>query len=108
LTAGQVVAGDGKALRRSHDHSEGKKALQIVSLWASENGVVLGQRKVDEESIENKVHWVLDIAFREDDCRIRAGNGAENFAPTCRSEPAQTREFGEAQPESLAQESCLG
>ena len=30
--------------------------------------------------IENKVHWVLDIAFREDDCRIRQGNGAENFA----------------------------
>jgi predicted transposase YbfD/YdcC len=30
--------------------------------------------------IENKVHWVLEIAFREDDCRIRKGNGAENFA----------------------------
>jgi predicted transposase YbfD/YdcC len=30
--------------------------------------------------IENKVRWVLDIAFREDDCRIRKGNGAENFA----------------------------
>jgi predicted transposase YbfD/YdcC len=30
--------------------------------------------------IENKLHWVLDIAFREDDCRIRQGNGAENFA----------------------------
>jgi predicted transposase YbfD/YdcC len=30
--------------------------------------------------IENKVHWVLDITFREDDSRIRRGNGAENFA----------------------------
>jgi predicted transposase YbfD/YdcC len=30
--------------------------------------------------IENKVHWILDITFREDDCRIRKGNGAENFA----------------------------
>jgi len=29
---------------------------------------------------ENKVHWVLDIAFREDGCRIRKGSGAENFA----------------------------
>ena len=31
-------------------------------------------------SIENEVHWVLDIAFREDDCRIRAGSAAENMA----------------------------
>ncbi len=30
--------------------------------------------------IENKLHWVLDVIFREDDCRIRTGYGAENFA----------------------------
>ena len=30
--------------------------------------------------IENKLHWVLDVAFREDDCRVRAGNAAENYA----------------------------
>jgi predicted transposase YbfD/YdcC len=30
--------------------------------------------------IENELHWVLDVVFREDDCRIRAGNAAENFA----------------------------
>lgn len=30
--------------------------------------------------IENSLHWVLDIAFREDDCRIRRGNGPQNFA----------------------------
>jgi predicted transposase YbfD/YdcC len=30
--------------------------------------------------IENELHWVLDIAFREDDCRVRAGYAAENFA----------------------------
>ena len=30
--------------------------------------------------IENQLHWVLDIAFREDDCRLRKGNGAQNFA----------------------------
>ncbi len=28
--------------------------------------------------VENKAHWVLDVAFKEDDCRIRLGNGAEN------------------------------
>jgi predicted transposase YbfD/YdcC len=30
--------------------------------------------------IENQLHWTLDISFREDDCRLRKGNGAENFA----------------------------
>ena len=30
--------------------------------------------------IENSCHWVLDMAFGEDDCRIRTGDGAQNFA----------------------------
>lgn len=30
--------------------------------------------------VENKLHWTLDVAFREDDCRVRAENAAENFA----------------------------
>jgi predicted transposase YbfD/YdcC len=31
-------------------------------------------------SIENELHWVLDVAFREDECRVRAGNAAENLS----------------------------
>ena len=30
--------------------------------------------------IENSLHWVLDVTFRQDDCRIRKGNAAANFA----------------------------
>jgi predicted transposase YbfD/YdcC len=30
--------------------------------------------------IENKLHWVLDVAFREDHCRVRKDYGPENFA----------------------------
>ena len=30
--------------------------------------------------IENSVHWVLDVTFGEDYCRVRKGNGAENFS----------------------------
>lgn len=28
-------------------------------------------------AVENKLHWVLDVTFREDESRIRRGNGAE-------------------------------
>jgi predicted transposase YbfD/YdcC len=30
--------------------------------------------------VENKLHWVLDVVFREDDCRSRTGFSAENFS----------------------------
>jgi len=30
--------------------------------------------------IENELHWCLDVAFREDDSRIRKGAGAQNFS----------------------------
>lgn len=30
--------------------------------------------------IENGLHWVLDVAFREDECRVRVGAAAQNFA----------------------------
>jgi len=52
FTAGQVIAIDGKTLRRSHDRFLGKGAIEIVSAWASANQLVLGQVKVDEGSNE--------------------------------------------------------
>jgi len=33
-------------------------------------------------SVENELHWVLDVSFREDHSRIRRGNSAENMATT--------------------------
>jgi predicted transposase YbfD/YdcC len=35
-------------------------------------------------SIENNLHWQLDVSFNEDQRRIRKGNGAENFSRLCR------------------------
>ena len=52
LTKGEVVAVDGKTLRRSHDKRNGKSAIHMVSAWASANGIVLGQRKIDDKSNE--------------------------------------------------------
>jgi len=51
-TAGQVVAIDGKTLRRSHDRATGKGPLHLVSAWASANHLVLGQIAVDAKSNE--------------------------------------------------------
>jgi predicted transposase YbfD/YdcC len=39
----QVVAVDGKTLRRSHDRGAGKGPLHLVSAWAVESGLVVGQ-----------------------------------------------------------------
>jgi hypothetical protein len=57
VTKGQVIAIDGKTLRRSHDRYVGKEAIHMVSAWATANprldrGLVLGQTKVDERSDE--------------------------------------------------------
>ena len=52
VTKGQVVAIDGKTARCSHDKTSGKAAIHLVSAWASENGIVLGQRKVDSKTTE--------------------------------------------------------
>jgi predicted transposase YbfD/YdcC len=51
-TAGRLVAIDGKTLRHSFDRASGKGALHVVSAWASENRLVLGQQAVDGKSNE--------------------------------------------------------
>lgn len=51
-TQGEVIALDGKTLRHSFDTATGQSALHLVSAWASENGLVLGQLKVDGKSNE--------------------------------------------------------
>ena len=52
LTVGQVIAIDGKKLRRSHDQDTGKAAIYMVSAWATQNQLVLGQTKVADKSNE--------------------------------------------------------
>ncbi len=54
LTDGEIVAIDGKKLGRSYDRTSHKAAIHMVSAWATENHLVLGQRKVNEKSNEIK------------------------------------------------------
>jgi predicted transposase YbfD/YdcC len=48
----QVVAVDGKTLRRSHDRHTGTAALHLVSAWATASGLVVGQVATDAKSNE--------------------------------------------------------
>lgn len=52
IVGAQVIAIDGKVLRRSHDRGIGKAAIDMVSAWATANSLVLGQVKTDEKSNE--------------------------------------------------------
>jgi predicted transposase YbfD/YdcC len=52
LTAGQVIAIDGKTLRRSFDAASSKSAIHMVSAWATANHISLGQVVVDAKSNE--------------------------------------------------------
>jgi predicted transposase YbfD/YdcC len=52
ISDGDVVAIDGKTLRRSFDRASSKAAIHMVSAWSTKNQVVLGQVKTTEKSNE--------------------------------------------------------
>src|SRR5437879_3052240 len=53
-------------------YSIGSHGVQTVEMFAKASRSHWG--------IENKLHWVLDVVFREDDCRARTGHSARNFS----------------------------
>lgn len=66
VTQGEIVAIDGKTLRRSFDRRAGKSALHLISAWACTNRLVLGQLKTDAHSNEipaiPQLLHLLDVA----------------------------------------------
>lgn len=65
LFPGEVIPIDGKALRATREGNKKTSAIYIVSAWASENGICLGQSQVDKKSNEKtaipKLLEALDI-----------------------------------------------
>jgi predicted transposase YbfD/YdcC len=66
LSKGTLVNIDGKTLRGSKSPADGKKALNVVSAWATEASVVLGQIRCEEKSNEitaiPELLKIIDIA----------------------------------------------
>jgi len=52
VSRGQVIAIDGKTVRRSHDRTIGQDAIHMVNAWATHNGIALGQWQTDAKSNE--------------------------------------------------------
>lgn len=64
VSDGEIIALDGKQLRRSFDSEDNKAAIHMVSAWATSNRLVLGQRKVDEKS--NEIAAIPELLRRLD------------------------------------------
>ena len=64
--------------RRFGDKRETETRYYISSLPGSARQHANAIR--DHWHIENRLHWVLDVSFRQDDCRIRTGQAPQNMA----------------------------
>lgn len=67
-----------RAERHIGSEKEVKDRYYLSSLTG--NAAMLLDAKRTHWQIENSLHWVLDIAFREDECRVRKDHGDQNFA----------------------------
>ena len=65
-------------IRKVNGKTKVETGYYISSL--TNNAKLLGESVRTHWGIENSLHWVLDVAFREDDCRIRKDDAPQNFA----------------------------
>lgn len=72
---------------RREDLSTGKTSTERRYFISSRKGVdakAMAEAVRGHWSVENKLHWQLDVSFNEDQRRIRKHHGAENFSRLCR------------------------
>jgi predicted transposase YbfD/YdcC len=65
----------------------GKTSIErryFISSHTGANAQAMARAVRGHWGIENKLHWQLDVSFREDERRIRKGYGAENHSRLCR------------------------
>ena len=74
---GLVSVGMCEARRELNGQTSQEKRYYLSSLEVDAERFAKAAR--GHWSIENSLHWILDVVFREDDCRVRVGHAAENF-----------------------------
>jgi predicted transposase YbfD/YdcC len=52
----------------------------FISSHDGTNAQLIGRGVRGHWGVENGLHWCLDVAMNEDDCRLRVNHGAENFS----------------------------
>jgi predicted transposase YbfD/YdcC len=65
--------------KRRLDGKRSEETAYYISSREADAGWILHSCRTHWR-IENGLHWVLDVAFNEDHCRVRRDNGPENFA----------------------------
>ena len=64
VALGDIIAVDGKTIRRSLDAANGKGPLHLVNAWASEAGIAIGQLATEKKSNEiTAIPALLDMLF---------------------------------------------
>ena len=66
-----------ESTRETGTKSESETRFYITSLKDAADRIASAVR--GHWAIENSLHWVMDMVFRDDDCRVREGNAAANF-----------------------------
>src|SRR3954454_3306188 len=69
-----------ESIRNVHGTDTVESEIRYFLSSCRDDPVVLGAAIRAHWSIENAVHWVLDVTFREDDCRVRDRPAARNLA----------------------------
>lgn len=71
-----------ESIRKENKKSSTEKRYYLSSL--EPNAKILAECIRKHWTVENELHWSLDVAFNEDKCKIKDKNAAANFAATRR------------------------
>jgi len=75
------LAGIGVIVSKREEVGKAPSTVRHYFLYSLENACAAEVLRIKRShwAIENNLHWMLDVAFREDDCRARTENAAENL-----------------------------